>query len=979
MQEGITVENIETIVNGPYLLAPTTTGMTVSWETNLVVGARVWYGANGQLDNQMNVECERGTPWKENSEGICMYRAVLNKLKPETVYSYKVVLESGEIRQGTFKTLSDNPGIIRIVTLSDSHLFKINREFTKMVFENRPDFIIHSGDISLATGYQKDDYTINWFKPGTEFLKEIPAVYAYGNHDISPYYDDFFMNVQKKIYHSDKTGHNFSFNYGNAHITFLDSNPWGLFEMNAVNSGLPIDEMTSYNLDIALNWLTDDLESPATQQAAWRILVLHHPYTDDFTNKHIVSIGEKYNINLVIAGHSHYYIKNVSVNPTIGAKTVYICQGSAESCGASINYGKENERVLADFPEVVAIGQANYGCITVDGDQLIYTTYGFQQGENGSKLVDEVILVKEEPQITVNDIVIKADGGNGNFVIEGTAENEGHGFATVVLRIMDNDKEILQNLFGMKGSERVVALNPGERKRIRAEYTLLEPGRHIIQVGCVREVVDVLPPDPICFENMMVKVGQGENTNVIFVTVEVTNNQQMKIWTTVDLYIDEQKTCSQAMELKAYEKKVMEFSYRFSKGGRYKVGIGNMQSQEITIEGNLRGTPIIKDLSGHGNNGFLRGTPKVDATSERVEISLDHDGDYIEIPDSKSLHVEDGFTGIVWANLNRLATAEEMGHNPLMLKGISTGWGVTYLLRMAVERNGKLKWGTCHGTTEYSWQGGNATVGEWVQYTSTFDKKTGGVSYCNDQKVAETIGIKLDENLCNWSGVPLFVGYSYIGHIIKDIGRPKYFTHLSAKISQVRFYRRKLSQEENQYLYEHPNEIGLDSNELVAWLNFRDIETKGTHKTEWRRPAIFHPSYKTDKKYWNFNTITSEVIIVGSAVLRAIIQVSDDGETVKEAKEIVLVHGKQMIDISDLPKAQYVRVITEFQSSISEEGTYIPELSEYKIVASSHQVITELTWGTRVDWERGSMEGAIGFEPLDRMKVFNEYTDVIHG
>ena len=46
-----------------------------------------------------------------------------------------------------------------------------------------------------------------------------------------------------------------------------------------------------------------------------------------------------------------------------------------------------------------------------------------------------MILIKEEPQITVADIVIKANGENGNIVIEATAGNEGHRLAIVVLRI----------------------------------------------------------------------------------------------------------------------------------------------------------------------------------------------------------------------------------------------------------------------------------------------------------------------------------------------------------------------------------------------------------------------------------------------------------------------------------------------------------------------------------------------------------------
>ena len=41
-----------------------------------------------------------------------------------------------------------------------------------------------------------------------------------------------------------------------------------------------------------------------------------------------------------------------------------------------------------------------------------------------------------------------------------------------------------------------------------------------------------------------------------------------------------------------------------------------------------------------------------------------------------------------------------MGHNPLMVRGKSVGWGATYLFRMVVERSGILRWGICHDITE---------------------------------------------------------------------------------------------------------------------------------------------------------------------------------------------------------------------------------------------------------------------------------------
>ena len=36
---------------------------------------------------------------------------------------------------------------------------------------------------------------------------------------------------------------------------------------------------------------------------------------------------------------------------------------------------------MPEFPEIIATGKVNYGCLVVDGDKLVYTAYGFQQGE----------------------------------------------------------------------------------------------------------------------------------------------------------------------------------------------------------------------------------------------------------------------------------------------------------------------------------------------------------------------------------------------------------------------------------------------------------------------------------------------------------------------------------------------------------------------------------------------------------------------
>lgn len=971
------------ILNGPYLLTPAATAMTVAWESDVPVDAEIYYGANGQLENKQEVKMERGTSWKENAEGIYLYRAMLTNLKPDTEYAYKVVLALGETSEGIFKTLKENPDSIHLLTISDSHGFQTSKEFSSAVMAEKPDFILHSGDIPAGTGYQKDKYEACWFTPGKEFLRNFPVVYINGNHDAGPFFDDYFMKAQRRVYSASPNGLNYSFDYGNAHFVMVNSNPWGLYEMNAELSGLPVEPDTVNTIKETLQWLEKDLQLDAAKRAKWRIVVMHHPYTDEFTNKHAVSILENNHVNLMLAGHLHFYEKNVSINPVVGAKTVYITQGTAEKAAGEMDYGSSGKRILAEYPEVVAVGKAIYSTIDITGGKLVYKTYGLPKGETIPRVLDTTILSLEEPRLTLSHVVLKKDPADSNkLFFEGTVKNSGEGLAAAVVKMMDNGKEKFVNLFGDAGKERVVTLNSGESKAITGSILLTVPGKHTIHVGDTAQTVFVPEnKNPVELRSMTARIGNGADSNVVFTAVEAGNPHNAGVTTQLDLYVDQKVVDSQKVSLALYEKKLVNFAYRFARGGTYQVRVGNAKAQEVQIEGTLMGTPLAKDLSSHGNNGIIRGNPKV-ATQDDGSISVslaDHYGDYIEIPDSPSLHVKDGFTGIVWSNLNRLSKDGEQERNPMLVKGPSLGWGANYLVRMLVKKSGgNVSWGTCYNNTEYLWEGGKATIGSWAQYALTFDKATGGTSYINSKVAAEIGPVKADATLRTWEGYPLFIGYAYSGHVISGLNRPKYYAHFPGQVSQVRFYSAKLSADEVKYLNEHPEEAGPGAENMVAWLNFKEIETEGIHKTEWRQPSPYKPAYKADKQLWTFKNLLAESVVPAGTKLTATIEVSDSPQAVKGSKEILLLGGKQLIDLSDLPKAQYIRVNTKFKSVTGAGGTCVPELSLYRITAEYNRQTTELTWGTRADWERGSMEGAIGFEPLNRTKVIEEYTDVIH-
>ncbi|WP_196593530.1 metallophosphoesterase [Pectinatus sottacetonis] len=969
---------INKIINGPYLLAPGLEKITISWEMAQLTKLQLKYQqANTTTIISINPEFIHEPACRKYPDGCFLYTAVLKKLLPGKLYYYKIFTEDNILlSSGHFKTLPQKTEKISIITISDSHLFNTEKQFSQMVSTKQPDFIIHSGDISFGTGYQHEQYVQNWFQKIPDILRTTPFYYIPGNHDEGPFYNIFFAQPQAKTVNGIYNGHSYSFDYGSVHFAMVDSNSWGLFEMNAVNSGLNPDNTTKKCITKTLQWLRNDLEQKNSRHASWRILILHHPYTDEFNNKYIIPIAEKYNVDLVISGHLHYYVKAISINPAIGTKTTYISQGSLQDPNASLNKSGE-KRFLGDFPEITAMGKNNYGQLEISKDLICYKFFGFYK--NTDKLIDTVILSHEPPKIELNNVQINRLDNNGHIEITASAINKSNIPSAVNINLFDNDKKHTINLFGSKNNSHVVVLDPFEEKKLTALYKAVYQGEHIITIGNTNKKIVVFEPTQLSFSHMKLFTGKQLSSNYLSASIEAVNNLDREIFTAIPLYINQHIAVTKNLFFRGHEQKNIDFAYKFSQCGNYQISIADQLPKEISIEGGIRVIPRIHDKSGHGHYGLLHGTPKIISKKDCVEIYLEQYGDYIEIPSTPDMETDTCFTGIVNAKIERLAKENEMSHNPLMVKGKSVGWGATYLLRMVVERSGSLKWGICHDSTEYSWQGGNANIGKWTQYAITFDKKTGGNSYCNTENTAHVTGISSECQLRQWKKEPIFIGYSYIGHIIKEIDRPKYFTHLPGHINQVRFYKTNLSESEIQSVYNSPYKDGPKKKDLIVWLDFHNILTVGTHITEWRHPAVYDPEYKTEKKYWSFKQLKTKASIPLPTDIKSTIEVSDDCLFIKGSMEIILKTGTNYTDISNLPPAQYIRIITNFSAQIGPEGTFTPELQEYQITAANENNFTEIFWSTRKDWEKGTFNGAIGFAPVDRLRNFTEYTDIIHG
>jgi len=117
---------------------------------------------------------------------------------------------------------------------------------------------------------------------------------------------------------------NYSFDYGNAHFVFLNSNPHlfnALVPGGSIDSA-PMTAFTSYP-SILRKWLINDLDS---SDKAWKIVVYHHPaYSSGYATlrnnqmRQITQVLQDHGVNLVYNGHEHNYQRTRPLRATASA------------------------------------------------------------------------------------------------------------------------------------------------------------------------------------------------------------------------------------------------------------------------------------------------------------------------------------------------------------------------------------------------------------------------------------------------------------------------------------------------------------------------------------------------------------------------------------------------------------------------------------------------------------------------------------
>lgn len=264
---------------GPYPQYPTSTSITICWETKQITKQCMLYWGETK-------ECSH---FKEipQSDLEPFYAVKISDLRPSTKYYYKISIQDQHTPVYSFETSARKNETITFAVYGDTRGVWDdwrNASFVaNAIKQKNPSFIIHTGDI-VHDGRNKKEW-VDYFTI-SDLLHNTSLYPAIGNHEKrANYYDTYFLqNISTSWY---------SFDNGPVHFIALDSEfPY------------------RYNQE-QFQFLIRDL---LTHEKPYTIIYFHHPpysaglHGSTYDIRFLWGVFfELFNVDIVFNGHDHLY------------------------------------------------------------------------------------------------------------------------------------------------------------------------------------------------------------------------------------------------------------------------------------------------------------------------------------------------------------------------------------------------------------------------------------------------------------------------------------------------------------------------------------------------------------------------------------------------------------------------------------------------------------------------------------------------
>jgi PKD repeat protein len=339
------------LTRGPYLQAAGQNTLTLVWNLDVSAPCVLRWGTL------------RGPNW-ENVQDLAaakVHTLTLDALRPDTRYFYEIEADGLVVATGADCYFDTYPPInsrkpFTFLAWGDSGSGDANQAAVAAqmnALSPRPAFGLGIGDLIYPAG-EAANYNPRFFTPYAPMLRNMVVWPAMGNHDAmtkngKPYLDAFVLPTGSgtELY--------YSFDYGNAHFTCLDSQVTYFAGTTARN--------------VMLAWLAADLDDANSRGARWKIVFFHHPPYSKGTHdsdtdaqltwmrNNLNPVMEARGVDFVLTGHSHVYERSYLL------KNDAILQGSLNDyskiatpdgsiymvagCGGEVGTGALNHPLMA--------------------------------------------------------------------------------------------------------------------------------------------------------------------------------------------------------------------------------------------------------------------------------------------------------------------------------------------------------------------------------------------------------------------------------------------------------------------------------------------------------------------------------------------------------------------------------------------------------------------------------------------------------